>query len=116
VVSLHVPGGAETRHLIDAAAIARMRPDAVLINAARGDVVDEDALIAALAERQIAAAGLDVYAREPAVSPALVALDNVVLLPHLGSATVEAREAMGMRALANLEAWFDGRPPPDRIA
>ncbi|MCW6529203.1 D-glycerate dehydrogenase [Sphingomonas sp. MMSM20] len=115
-VSLHVPGGAETRHMIDRAALARMRPDAILINTARGDVVDEAALIAALQERRIAGAGLDVFAGEPNVSPALRVLDNAVLLPHLGSATRETREAMGLRVLANLEAWFDGKPTPDTVA
>lgn len=116
VVSLHVPGGAETRHLIDAAAIARMKPGAYLINTARGDVVDSDALAAALAERRIAGAGLDVYTGEPNVPAALTALENVVLLPHLGSATVETRTAMGMRALANVEAWAKGEALPDRVA
>ena len=115
-VSLHVPGGAETRHLIGAAAIARMQPHAILINTARGDVVDEGALIAALETRRIAGAGLDVFAGEPNVAPALRALENAVLLPHLGSATRETREAMGMRAFDNLEAWFDGKAPPDRVA
>lgn len=115
-VSLHVPGGAETRHMIDGAALAQMRTDAILINTARGDVVDEAALIAALQERRIAGAGLDVFAGEPNVSPALRAIDNAVLLPHLGSATRETREAMGLRVLANLEAWFDGKPTPDTVA
>lgn len=116
VLSLHVPGGAETRHLIDAAAIARMKPGAYLINTARGDVVDSEALAAALAERRIAGAGLDVYTGEPNVPAALTALENVVLLPHLGSATVETRTAMGMRALANVEAWAKGEALPDRVA
>lgn len=115
-VSLHVPGGAETRHMIDDAALARMRADAILINTARGDVVDEAALVAALRERRIAGAGLDVFVGEPNVSPALRALENAVLLPHLGSATLETREAMGLRVLANLEAWFDGKPTPDTVA
>lgn len=115
VVSLHCPATPETHHLIDAAALARMRPDAVLVNTARGSVVDEAALAAALQGGVIAAAGLDVYEHEPAVHPALLALENVVLLPHLGSATVETRTAMGMRALANLDAVFAGEPPPDRV-
>lgn len=116
IVSLHCPGGAETRHLIDAAMLRRMKRDAILINTARGSVVDEAALAAALAEGRIGGAGLDVYEREPAVDPALLVAPNAVLLPHLGSATLETREAMGRRAIANVEAWLDGRDPPDRIA
>ncbi len=115
VVSLHCPATPETRHLIDAAALARMRPGSVLVNTARGSVVDEAALAAALRDGPLAAAGLDVYEHEPAVHPALLALDNVVLLPHLGSATVETRTAMGMRALANLDAVLAGHAPPDRV-
>ena len=115
VVSLHCPATPATRHLIDAAALARMRPGAALVNTARGDVVDEAALVDALRGGRLAAAGLDVYEREPAVPAALLALDNVVLLPHLGSATTETRVAMGMRALANLDAFFAGREPPDRV-
>lgn len=116
VVSLHCPATAATRGLIDRRALARMRPGAVLVNTARGDVVDEAALVDALASGRLAAAGLDVYADEPRVPAALRALPNVVLLPHLGSATVETRRAMGMRAASNLEAWLDGREPPDRVA
>lgn len=116
IVSLHVPGGPETRHLIDADMIARMRPNGILINTARGDVVDTSALIAALAGGRIAGAGLDVYEGEPHVPAELIALENVVLLPHLGSATRETREQMGMRVLANLDAWFKGEALPDRVA
>lgn len=116
IVSLHCPGGAATRHLIDAGRLARMRRDAVLINTARGDVVDQAALIDALARGTIAGAGLDVFDGEPAVPDALKAMDNVVLLPHLGSATLESRTAMGMRAVANLDAVLAGRPPRDRVA
>lgn len=116
VVSLHTPGGAETHHLVDAELLHAMRPETIIVNTARGPVIDEAALADALAERRIAAAGLDVYEREPAVEPRLLALDNVVLLPHLGSATIESRTAMGLRAAANLEAFFAGRPVPDRIA
>ncbi|ATE65869.1 2-hydroxyacid dehydrogenase [Rhizorhabdus dicambivorans] len=115
IVSLHCPGGAETRHLIDAEMLARMKPDAVLINTARGSVVDEAALAAALVERRIGGAGLDVYEREPAVHPALLAAPNVVLLPHLGSATLETRKAMGQQAMLNLEALLEGREPPNRV-
>ena len=111
-----VPGGAATRGLIGARELARLGPGSILINIARGDVVDEDALIAALREGRIRGAGLDVYAREPVVPEALRALDNVTLLPHLGTATEEARTNMALRALDNLRAFFDGRPPPDRVA
>ncbi|MHB1299205.1 MAG: 2-hydroxyacid dehydrogenase [Gemmatimonadaceae bacterium] len=116
VVSLHCPATPETRHLIDAAALSVMRPHAVLINTARGDVVDEAALVEALRAQRIAGAGLDVYEAEPLVHPGLMDRDDVVLLPHLGSATRESREAMGMRALANLTAFFDGRDPPDVVS
>ncbi|HEY0780725.1 MAG TPA: D-glycerate dehydrogenase [Gemmatirosa sp.] len=115
VVSLHCPATPETHHLMNAATLARMRPGAILVNTARGSVVDEGALAAALRDGPLAAAGLDVYEQEPAVHPALLALENVVLLPHLGSATVETRTAMGMRAVANLDAVFAGRAPPDRV-
>lgn len=114
-VSLHCPGGAATRHLINGARLAAMGSHAFLINTARGDVVDHDALIAALRERRIAGAGLDVYPGEPQVPPALLGLDNVVLLPHLGSASDETRIAMGMRVIDNLQDFFDGRVPQDRV-
>ncbi len=107
-VSLHCPATPSTRGLIDARALERMQPHAFLINTARGDIVDESALVAALEARQIAGAGLDVYAAEPALAPGLADLDNVVLLPHLGSGTVETREAMGMCALDNIEAFLAG--------
>ncbi len=114
-VSLHCPGGPETHHLIDARRLRLMKPTAILINTARGPVVDEAALAAVLAESRIAGAGLDVYEREPAVHEGLTRLENVVLLPHLGSATLGTRTAMGLRAAANLDAFFDGREPPDRL-
>ncbi len=116
VVSLHAPGGPATRHMVDAAFLARMRADAVLVNTARGSLVDEAALAAALSAGTIAAAGLDVYADEPRVDPALLDCPNVVLLPHLGSATRETRIAMGMRVADNLDAVFDGQVPRDRVA
>lgn len=115
-VSLHIPGGAETRHFMNAAAFDQMQSHAILINTARGDVVDEAALVAALREGKIAGAALDVYQGEPNVSPDLIALDNVVLLPHLGSATTETRNAMGFKVIDNLIAWFGGETPPNRIA
>jgi lactate dehydrogenase-like 2-hydroxyacid dehydrogenase len=115
-ISLHCPATPETRHLMDARRLALMQPGAFLINNARGDVVDEAALIAALRAGTIAGAGLDVYEREPVVSPELLAMENVVLLPHLGSATRETRVAMGVRTLDNLKAFFSGAAPRDRVA
>ncbi|HSC30945.1 MAG TPA: D-glycerate dehydrogenase [Gemmatimonadaceae bacterium] len=115
-VSLHCPATPDTKHLMNAERLAAMRPGAFLINTARGDVVDEAALVRALQERTIAGAGLDVYEREPSVSRELLAMDNVVLLPHLGSATDETRVAMGNRAVDNLAAFFDGGAPLDRVA
>jgi lactate dehydrogenase-like 2-hydroxyacid dehydrogenase len=115
VVVVAVPGGAETRGLIGVAELAAMRPGAFLVNIARGDVVDEDALVAALDAGRIAGAGLDVYAREPEVPARLRALENVVLLPHLGTATLSVREAMGRMALDNLLAFAEGREPPNAL-
>lgn len=116
VVSLHVPGGGANTHLLDAARLARMRPGAILVNTARGDVVDTRALVAACASGALAGAGLDVYEGEPDVPEDLRKLENVVLLPHLGSATRETRIGMGMLVLENLQAFLDGREPPNRIA
>jgi lactate dehydrogenase-like 2-hydroxyacid dehydrogenase len=116
ILSIHVPGGASTHHLVDGQLLARMKPNAILVNTARGSVVDEAALADVLAQGSIAAAGLDVYEREPDVEPKLLALPNVVLLPHLGSATIEARTAMGMQATDNLEDYFAGREPRNRVA
>ena len=115
-VSLHVPATPATRHMIDARSLSRMRRSAFLINTARGDVVDEHALANALRTGAIAGAGLDVYEGEPEVHPALLGLDNVVLLPHLGSATVESRVAMGEKVIENLVAFFAGDEPPNRVA
>ena len=115
-VSLHCPATPDTRHLMDARRLALMKPTAFLINTARGDVVDEAALIAALRAKSIAGAALDVYEREPVVSPELLTMENVVLLPHLGSATRETRVAMGVRTLDNLRAFFSGAAPRDRVA
>ncbi|MDT1062936.1 D-glycerate dehydrogenase [Paracoccus sp. CPCC 101403] len=110
-----VPGGAGTRHLIGAHELAQLGPHSFLINIARGDVVDEAALVEALQQGRIAGAGLDVYEREPQVSPALCAMENVTLLPHLGTAAEEVRTAMAMRAMNNLVAFSEGRPLPDRV-
>jgi lactate dehydrogenase-like 2-hydroxyacid dehydrogenase len=114
-VALHCRGGPDTRHLLNAERLALMQPHAFLINTSRGDVVDEAALMAALKANRIAGAGLDVYEKEPAVPAELRALENVVLLPHLGSATLETRTAMGMRVLKNVEAFFAGTEVPDRV-
>lgn len=115
-VSLHCPGGSENRHLIDRARLARMKRGAILVNTARGEVVDEAALAEALAAGHLAAAGLDVFEAEPRVHPALLGLESVVLAPHLGSATQETRVAMGLQVLRNLRAVFAGAAPPDRVA
>ena len=115
LVSLNAPYGPETHHILDQARLARMRRECVLINTARGALVDEEALIAALQEGRIGGAGLDVYPNEPHVDPRLIALPNVVLLPHMGSATLETRTAMGMKVVDNLLAMRDGRPLPDRV-
>jgi len=108
VLIVVVPGGAGTRHLIDAAALHALGPDGVLVNVSRGSVVDQAVLIEALQEGTILAAGLDVYKDEPDVPEALVALDNTVLLPHIGSASAETRAAMGQLVVDNLVSWFDG--------
>lgn len=112
-LSLHCPANAASHHLLNAARLALMRPSAHLINTARGSLVDEQALADALASGAIAGAGLDVYAAEPQVPEALLRLPNVVLLPHLGSATAATREAMGFRALENLKTFFAGKAPRD---
>ncbi len=114
-VSLHMPGGGENTHLMNASRLARMKPTAFLINSARGDVIDSAALVEALRTGTIAGAGLDVYEGEPDIPPGLAELDNAVLLPHLGSATLETRTAMGMLVLDNLQAFLDGRDPPCRV-
>lgn len=114
-VSLHCPGGAANRHLIDARRLALMKPGAFLINTARGEVVDEAALADALMTGHLGGAGLDVFEAEPAIHPDLLRCEKAVLAPHLGSATAATREAMGLRALANLRAFFAGAAPPDRV-
>jgi glyoxylate reductase len=115
IISLHCPLTAETDKLMSAQRIALMKPDAYLINSSRGELIDEDALIAALEAGRIAGAGLDVYTHEPAVDPRLFAIPNVVLLPHLGSATFEGREASGERVITNIRVWADGHRPPDQV-
>ena len=115
-LTLHCPLNADTRHFLDAEHIARLPKGCVIVNASRGPVVDDEALIAALKSGQVAAAGLDVYEGEPRVNPGYRDLANVFLAPHLGSATLETRNAMGFRALDNLDAFFAGREPADRVA
>jgi len=114
-VVVAVPGSKETHHLIDAKTLGMMRKTGILVNISRGDVVDEHALIDALQQGRIAGAGLDVYEFEPKVPAALIAMENVTLLPHLGTACLEVREAMGMMAVANLIAWAEGKPPPNLV-
>ena len=115
-VSLHMPGGPETAKLINAERLKAMKSTAFLVNTARGEIVDTDALVTALTDGTIAGAGLDVYEGEPAIPEALRQLPNAVLLPHLGSATEETRTAMGMTALENLEAFLAGKEPPCKVS
>lgn len=115
-VSLHCPGGDENRHLINEARLKLMKSDAFLINTARGEVVDDSALCRALRANTIGGAGLDVFDGEPNINPDLLKCENAVLLPHLGSATRETREAMGFKALDNLNDFFEGRTPRDQVA
>ena len=115
-LSVHCPATPETRKLINAERIALLPDHAILVNTARGAIVDEAALLAALASGKLAAAGLDVYDNEPAIDPAFHAVENAFLLPHIGSATRETRDAMGFRALDNLDAITAGNEPRDRVA
>lgn len=116
VLTLHCQGGPQTRHMVNRALLARMKPTAVVVNTARGSVVDEAALAEALGAGRITGAGLDVFQSEPDVHPALLGLENVVLLPHLGSATLETRIAMGRRAAANIADFLSGKEPLDRVS
>jgi len=115
VLSLNAPATDQTHHLISAERLALMKPDAVLINTARGEIVDEAALVAALDRRALAGAGLDVFEREPAVHPGLVNRPEVVLTPHIASATLESREDMGERVILNIKTLENGHRPPDRL-
>lgn len=116
LLSLHAPSTPETRHLLDARRLALLPRGAIVANSARGDLVDDEALIAALRSGQVGAAGLDVFQGEPNVNPGYRSLPNTFLLPHMGSATIETREAMGFRALDNVDAVLSGRPATDRVA
>jgi lactate dehydrogenase-like 2-hydroxyacid dehydrogenase len=116
VLSLHAPSGPETRNIVNAETLALLPPRAVVVNTARGDLVDDEALIAALKGGRLMAAGLDVYRGEPAIDPRYRTLPNVFLLPHLGTATLETRTGMGMLCVENLEAYFEGREPANRVA
>lgn len=115
IITLHCPLTAETDKIINAERIALMKPDAYIINSSRGELIDEDALITALETGRVAGAGLDVYTHEPAVDPRWFNIPNVVLLPHLGSATFEGREASGERVITNIRVWADGHRPPDQV-
>lgn len=115
IISLHCPLTAETDKIINTRRIAMMKPDAYIINSSRGELIDENALIEALQQGRIAGAGLDVYTHEPAVDARFFGIPNVVLLPHLGSATFEGREASGARVITNIRVWADGHRPPDQV-
>jgi glyoxylate reductase len=115
VVSIHCPLTPQTRHLIDAHRLQRMRPDAYLVNTARGPIVDEAALATALQRKQLAGAALDVFEHEPEVHPALLQREDVVLIPHLGSATIETRTAMAVVAAENALAVLRGERPPNPV-
>lgn len=116
VLSLHCPAGPETTGMMDADAFARMPDRSIFVNTARGALVDEDALIGALTDGPLFASGLDVFQDEPGGNPKLAELDNVFLMPHVGSATFQTRDAMGFRAIDNMDAVFAGREPGDRVA
>lgn len=115
VISLNCPATKETHHLLSADRLARLQPHAIVVNTARGDLIDEAALVEALDRRALFGVGLDVFEHEPAVHPGLVGRPNVVLLPHLGSATIEARQDMGDRVIANIMTYQNGHRPPDRV-
>ena len=115
IVTLHCPSSTETKGMIDAKRIAAMKPGAILINTARADLVDYDAMIAALESGHLGGAGLDVFPEEPRVDERLVALPNVIAQPHIGSATIEGREQAGEKVIANIRFWADGHRPPDQV-
>ena len=115
-ISLHCPGGDDNHHLISTKQFKKMKNSAILINTARGELVDDNALILALKSKEISAVGLDVFNNEPNINPELMKFENAILLPHLGSATQETREAMGFRVLDNIADFFEGKVPRDKVA
>ena len=115
IVSVNCPHTPATYHLLSARRLRLLQPHAILVNTARGEIVDEEELVRLLEIRAIAGAGLDVFEHEPAIDPRLRALDNVVLLPHMGSATIEGRIAMGEKVIINIKTFADGHRPPDRV-
>ena len=115
ILSINCPHTPATYHLLNGRRLGLMKPHAYVVNTARGEVIDETALAQALTEGRIAGAGLDVFEKEPAINPRLLKLDNVVLLPHMGSATIEGRVAMGEKVLINIRTFVDGHNPPDRV-
>jgi len=115
IVSVNCPHTPATYHLLSARRLKLLQPTAVVVNTARGEVIDEGALANMLARGEIAGAGLDVYEHEPAINPKLLKLPNVVLLPHMGSATVECRIDMGEKVIVNIKTFMDGHRPPDRV-
>jgi len=115
ILSIHCPATAETQHLLSAARLAKMKPESYVINTARGSIIDEAALISALKERRIAGAGLDVYEHEPNINPGFYECPNIVLLPHISSATWEARVEMGEKVIINIRSFMDGHKPKDRV-
>jgi glyoxylate reductase len=115
IVSVNCPHTPASFHLLSARRLKLMRPDAIIVNTSRGEVIDEAALTRMLRNREIAGAGLDVFEHEPAINPKLRELDNVVLLPHMGSATIEGRIDMGEKVVINIKTFIDGHRPPDRV-
>ena len=115
IISVNCPSTPATHHLLNAERLSLLPSHSYLVNTGRGDVIDELALLDLLKEKKIAGAGLDVYEHEPVVTSALIDLPNVVLLPHIGSATIEGRHAMGEKVIINIQTFFDGHTPPDRV-
>ena len=115
IISVNCPHTPATYHLLSRRRLQLLKPDSYVVNTSRGEVIDEGALTALLADKQIAGAALDVYEHEPAINPKLLTLDNVILLPHMGSATIEGRLAMGEKVIINIKTFIDGHTPPDRV-
>ena len=115
VISINCPHTPATYHLLSARRLKLLQPHSIIVNTSRGEVVDENALARLVGAGEIAGAGLDVFEHEPAINPKLLKLDNVVLLPHMGSATIEGRMAMGEKVIINIKTFVDGHTPPDRV-